>query len=64
MPKIKESEEMIIMSFRIPKPLKKWLEERGKKEGIPYTTMARTLLDRMKYIDEQIKQFDKKRGNK
>lgn len=64
MPKIKESEEMIIMSFRIPKSLKEWLEERGKKEGIPYTTMARVLLDRIKYEDEISKQFDKKRGNK
>lgn len=64
MSKINKSEEMEIMSFRIPRPLKKWLKERGKKEGIPYTTMARVLLDRMKYIDEQIKKFDKKRGNK
>ena len=61
MPKIKKNEEMVIMSFRIPKPLKEWLEEQGKKEGIPYTTMARTLLDRMKYADEQIKKFDKKK---
>ena len=52
------------MSFRIPKPLKKWLEERGKKEGIPYTTMARVLLDRIKYEDEIINQLNKKRGNK
>ena len=61
MPKIKESEEMIIMSFRISRPLKKWLKERGKKEGIPYTTMARVLLDRMKYEDEIINQLNKKR---
>lgn len=61
MPKINKSEEMVIMSFRIPKKLKKWLEEQGKKEGIPYTTMARVLLDRMKYADEISKQFDKKK---
>ena len=61
MPKINKNEEMIIMSFRIPKSLKEWLEEQGKKEGIPYTTMARTLLDRMKYADEISKQFNKKR---
>lgn len=64
MPKINKSEEMVIMSFRIPKPLKKWLEEQGKKEGIPYTTMAKTLLDRIKYEDEIINQLNKKRGNK
>lgn len=61
MPKINKSEEMIIMSFRIPKSLKEWLEEQGKKEGIPYTTMARVLLDRMKYEDEIMNQLNKKR---
>ena len=61
MVKINKSEEMEIMSFRIPRPLKKWLKEQGKKEGIPYTTMARVLLDRMKYADENSKQFDKKK---
>lgn len=61
MAKINKSEEMEIMSFRVPRPLKKWLKERGKKEGIPYTTMARILLDRMKYADEISKQFGKKK---
>ena len=56
MAKIKNDEKMVLMSLRI--------EEQAKIERVPYTTMARTLLDRMKYIDEQIKQFDKKRGNK
>lgn len=62
MPKINKSEEMIIMSFRIPKSLKEWLEEQGKKEGIPYTAMARVLLDRMKYEDEIIKKIYGKSG--
>ena len=61
MSKIKNDEKMVLMSFRIPEPLKKWLEERGKKEGIPYTTMARVLLDRMKYTDEIINQLNKKK---
>lgn len=64
MAKIKNDEKMVLMSLRIPESLKEWIEEQAKIERIPYTTMARTLLDRMKYADEQIKKFDKKRGNK
>ncbi len=64
MAKIKNDEKMILMSLRIPESLKEWIEEQAKIEHIPYTTMTRVLLDRMKYIDEQIKKFDKKRGNK
>lgn len=61
MAKIKNDEKMVLMSFRVPESLKEWIEEQGKKEGIPYTTMARVLLDRMKYEDEIINQLNKKR---
>ena len=53
---------MELISFRVPASLKKWIKEQAEKENMPYTTMARVLLDRMKYTDEIINQLvDKKK---
>ena len=64
--KKEEKEEMEIISFRAPKSLKLWIKEKAKEENMAYTTMARVMLDRMKYTDEMIKQIyendKKKRG--
>lgn len=55
-------EKMELISFRVPASLKKWIKEQAEKENMPYTTMARVLLDRMKYTDEIINQLvDKKK---
>lgn len=58
-------EKMELISFRVPASLKKWIKEQAEKENMPYTTMARVLLDRMKYTDEIINQLvDKKKRGK
>lgn len=57
-------EKMVYMSFRAPETLKAWIVKRAEEEGIPYTTMIRVLLDRMKFEEEIISQLNskKKRG--
>lgn len=60
-----KKEKMVYMSFRIPESLREWIKEQAEKENMPYTTMARVLLDRMKYTDEIINQLvDKKKRGK
>lgn len=43
----------------------KWIEDQAKKEGLTFSTMLRTILEREEFRDEIVKEFEKKkRGNK
>lgn len=56
-----KKEKMVYMSFRAPESLKAWVVQRAEEENIPYTTMIRVLLDRMKFEEEIINQLNSKK---
>lgn len=56
-----KKEKMVYMSFRAPESLKSWIVKKAEEENIPYTTMTRVLLDRMKFEEEIINQLNNKK---
>lgn len=56
---------MITKQVRLKPSTTKWIEDQAKKEGLTFSTMLRTILEREEFRDEIVKEFDKKkRGNK
>lgn len=42
----------------------KWIEDMAKKEGLTFSSMLRTILEREEFRDEIVKEFDKKKRGK
>ena len=53
---------MITKQVRLKPSTTKWIEDQAKKEGLTFSTMLRTILEREEFRDEITKKFDKKRG--
>ena len=52
-------------SIRLPDPIVEWINEQAIKENISFNAMIRTLLDRLKFEEEILKQLeDKKKKGK
>ena len=56
---------MIAKQIRLKPSTIQWIESLAKKEGLTFSAMLRTLLEREEFRDEIVKEFEKKkRGNK
>jgi len=56
---------LIAKQIRLKPSTIQWIESLAKKEGLTFSAMLRTLLEREEFRDEIVKEFEKKkRGNK
>lgn len=53
---------LIAKQIRLKPSTIQWIESLAKKEGLTFSAMLRTLLEREEFRDEITKKFDKKRG--
>ena len=49
------------VNIRLTEPIYEWVKKQAELEGVPISTMIRTLLDRIMFADSINKQFDKKK---
>ena len=52
------------VNIRLTEPIYEWVKKQAELEGVPMSTMIRTLLDRIMFADSIDKQFDKKKRGK
>lgn len=55
---------MIAKQIRLKPSTIKWIEKQAEKEGLTFSTMLRTILEREEFRDEIVNQFNKKKRGK